>query len=57
MPDLSSLDTIVAIVIVLLVLSLIVQSIQSIIKKFLKLKSRFVFDSMQDGTASSLFDA
>ena len=45
---LATLDTIIAIVIVLLVLSLIVQSIQSLIKKLLKLKSGVVFDSMQD---------
>lgn len=45
---LATLDTIIAMVIVLLVLSLIVQSIQSLIKKLLKLKSSVVFDSMQD---------
>lgn len=43
-----TLDTIISIVVVLLVLSLIVQSIQSVIKKLLKLKSNVVFDSMQD---------
>ena len=48
MLDTSTLDTIIAIVIVLLVLSLIVQSIQSLIKKLLKMKSRVVFDSMED---------
>ena len=46
--DIGALDTIIAIVIVLLVLSLIVQSIQSLIKKLLKMKSRVVFDSMED---------
>jgi len=45
---LGTLDTIIAMVIVLLVLSLIVQSIQSLIKKILKLKSCIVFDSMED---------
>lgn len=44
---LGTLDTIISIVIVL-VLSLIVQSIQSLIKKLLKLKSNVVLDSMQD---------
>ena len=48
MLDIGALDTIIAIVIVLLVLSLIVQSIQSLIKKLLKMKSRVVFDSMED---------
>lgn len=46
--DIGTLDTIIAIVIVLLVLSLVVQSIQSLIKKLLKMKSRVVFDSMAD---------
>jgi hypothetical protein len=46
--DIGALDTIIAIVIVLLVLSLIVQSIQSLIKKLLKMKSGVVFDSMED---------
>lgn len=46
--DIGALNTIIAIVIVLLVLSLIVQSIQSLIKKLLKMKSRVVFDSMSD---------
>src|SRR5260370_29327843 len=48
MLDIGALDTIIAIVIVLLVLSLIVQSIQSLIKKLLKMKARIVFDSMED---------
>ena len=48
MLDIGALDTIIAIVIVLLVLSLIVQAIQSLIKKLLKMKSRVVFDSMED---------
>jgi hypothetical protein len=46
--DIGTLDTIIAMVIVLLVLSLVVQSIQSLIKKVLKLKSGIVFDSMED---------
>jgi len=48
MPDLKTLDTIIAMVIVLLVLSLIVQSVQSLIKKYLKLKSRSLVDSLSD---------
>jgi len=48
MLDIGTLDTIIAMVIVLLVLSLIVQSVQSLIKKLLKLKSSIVLDSMQD---------
>jgi hypothetical protein len=48
MLDIGALDTIIAIVIVLLVLSLVVQSIQSLIKKLLKMKSGVVFDSMAD---------
>jgi hypothetical protein len=46
--DLSVLDVIISIVVVLLVLSLIVQSIQSLLKKILKLKSSIVLDSMED---------
>lgn len=48
MPDLSTLDTVIAMVIVLLVLSLIVQAIQSLIKKIFKLKSRIVISSLTD---------
>ena len=48
MLDIGTLDTIIAMVIVLLVLSLVVQSIQSLVKKVLKLKSSVVFDSMED---------
>ena len=48
MPDLSTLDTVIAMVIVLLVLSLIVQAIQSLIKKLFKLKSRIVLNSLTD---------
>jgi len=48
MTDLKTLDTVIAMVIVLLVLSLIVQSIQSVIKKYSKLKSRTIFDSLED---------
>jgi hypothetical protein len=43
-----TLDTVIAMVIVLLVLSLIVQSVQSIIKKWLKLKSRSILNSLHD---------
>ena len=46
--DLGALDIIISIVVVLLVLSLIVQSIQSLLKKLLKLKSTVVFGSMED---------
>jgi chemotaxis protein histidine kinase CheA len=46
--DLGVLDIIISIVVVLLVLSLIVQSIQSLLKKILKLKSSSVFSSMED---------
>jgi len=42
------LDTIIALVVVLLVLSLLVQSIQSLLKKLLKLKSTVVMDSLLD---------
>ena len=48
MPDLSTLDTVIAMVIVLLMLSLIVQAIQSLIKKLFKLKSRIVLNSLTD---------
>lgn len=48
MTDLKTLDSVIAMVIVLLVLSLIVQSIQSVVKKFLKLKSRSILDSLDD---------
>lgn len=48
MTDLKTLDTIIAMVVVLLVLSLIVQSIQSIVKKYAKLKSRSILDSLDD---------
>jgi hypothetical protein len=43
-----TLDTVIAMVIVLLVLSLIVQSLQSIIKKWFKLKSQSIQDSLHD---------
>lgn len=46
--DLGVLDIIISIVVVLLVLSLIVQSIQSLLKKILKLKSSVVLSSMED---------
>jgi hypothetical protein len=48
MPDLSILNTLIAMVIVILVLSLIVQSLQTLVKKFLKLKSRTLFNSLID---------
>jgi hypothetical protein len=48
MPDLGILNTLIAMVIVILVLSLIVQSIQTLIKKFFKLKSRTILNSLED---------
>lgn len=48
MPDLSILNTLIAMVIVILVLSLIVQSIQTLVKKLLKLKSRTILNSLED---------
>lgn len=46
--DLKTLDTVIAMIIVILVLSLIVQSIQSIIKKWLRLKSKTIIRSLDD---------
>ena len=43
-----TLDTVIAMVIVLLVLSLIVQSLQTIVKKWFKFKSRTILDSLHD---------
>lgn len=48
MPNLSILNTLIAMVIVILVLSLIVQSLQTLIKKFFKLKSRTLLYSLED---------
>ena len=48
MPDLSILNTLIAMVIVILVLSLIVQSLQTFVKKFFKLKSRSIRNSLVD---------
>ncbi|HEX8501345.1 MAG TPA: hypothetical protein VF659_12255 [Pyrinomonadaceae bacterium] len=48
MPNLSILNTLIAMVIVILVLSLIVQSLQTLVKKFLKLKSRTLLNSLED---------
>jgi hypothetical protein len=48
MPDLSILNTMIALVIVILVLSLVVQSIQTLVKKFFKLKSRIILYSLED---------
>jgi molybdopterin converting factor small subunit len=48
MPDLSILNTIIAMVIVILVLSLIVQSLQTLVKKLLKLKSVTIRNSLVD---------
>jgi len=46
--DLSILNTLIAMVIIILVLSLTVQSIQTVIKKFFKLKSRSILNSLED---------
>ena len=46
--DLGILNTIIAMVIVLLVLSLLVQSVQMLLKKLLKLKSKQIEDSLKD---------
>ena len=48
MIDISALDNVIAVVVVLLLLSLIVQSIQSVLKKALKIKSRQIEDSLID---------
>ena len=48
MPNLSILNTLIAMVIVILVLSLIVQSIQTLIKKLFKLKSKTILNSLED---------
>jgi len=46
--NMKTLDTVIAMIIVLLVLSLIVQSVQSLIKKWFKLKSQSILDSLHD---------
>ena len=46
--DLGILNTVIALVIILLVLSLLVQSVQTLVKKLLKLKSRQIADSLED---------
>ncbi|HJR09140.1 MAG TPA: hypothetical protein VJ842_17910 [Pyrinomonadaceae bacterium] len=48
MPTLDTLDTVIAMVVVLLVLSLVVQSIQTFVKKLLKMKSRSIQASLED---------
>jgi hypothetical protein len=48
MPTLETLDIAIAVVIVLLLLSLIVQSIQALLKKLLKIKSRQIEQSLVD---------
>jgi hypothetical protein len=48
MLDLGILDILIAMVIVILVLSLVVQSIQTLTKKVLKLKSRSIINSLED---------
>ncbi len=46
--NLGALDVVISLVVVLLILSLIVQSIQQLIKKVGKLKSRVLLNSLQD---------
>jgi hypothetical protein len=48
MPNLGVLNTLISMVIVILVLSLIVQSAQTFVKKFFKLKSRTIRNSLVD---------
>jgi hypothetical protein len=48
MINITALDNIIALVVVILLLSLIVQSIQSVLKKALKIKSRQIEDSLMD---------
>lgn len=48
MPNLGVLDVLIAMVVVVLVLSLVVQSIQTLIKKVLKLKSTSIRHSLED---------
>ena len=48
MPSLGILDILIAMVIVILVLSLVVQSIQTLIKKLFKIKSRSILNSLED---------
>lgn len=48
MPNLSILNTLIAMVIVILVLSLVVQSLQTLVKKFFKLKSNTIINSLED---------
>lgn len=46
--DLGILDVLIAMVIVILVLSLVVQSMQTLVKKVFKLKSRSILNSLED---------
>lgn len=55
--DLGILNTIIAMVIVLLVLSLLVQSVQMLLKKLLKLKSKQIEDSLKDLFDQAIADA
>jgi hypothetical protein len=48
MPNLDTLNVLIAMVIVILVLSLVVQSLQTLVKKVLKLKSRSILNSLED---------
>lgn len=52
MPNLDLLDNIIALVVIILLLSLIVQSLQSLFKKLLSMKSKQIEDSLLD-----LFDS
>ena len=55
--DLGILNTVIAMVIVLLVLSLLVQSVQMLLKKLLKLKSKQIEDSLKDLFDQAIADA
>jgi hypothetical protein len=46
--EFKTLDTVIAMIVVILVLSLIVQSVQSLIKKWFKLKSNSILTSLDD---------
>src|SRR6185295_6553086 len=48
MPDLGILNILIAMVIVILVLTLVVQSLQTLVKKILKLKSTSILHSLED---------
>ena len=55
MPDISILNTLIAVVIVILVLSLIVQSLQTLVKKLLKLKSHTILALLKTSSRRSRY--